>query len=513
MKSYEDEYNVSESIEILSDEELLGILKNDLSKIFIHEIKKYPVATNESNEKYYKAYCNGDFNAREMLIKTNLKLVVTIANKYKPNVVNLQLLDLIQEGIIGLMRSLDLYDPERGAFSTYAFIEIRSAVLRAIYNKEQIIRQSVGLQVEIRHYLKLRDKYQRENKPLPSTSELCKMLGVTEENLRYIVAGAKHSVESLNMAIQEDENKELELGDVIPDSTVDKSNEIIKNMEDHDIYVVLQEILSPIQYFVVYYHILIEDKMTLDEIGKYFKVTRERIRILEEQAKEIIIKYMPTNSYQFKTILDRVKQREGKKFYQIRDEPILPIQIIKYMYMKGDLTLREQLYFLLKYLSDYKYSESDIAQFLFLKGKDYLEFVGSLKEKINNLLSDIESFREFKKHTIETYKTRIITVIQKEYFNNHVIDYAYLAKKYALYNYKHLYNRFGEVLRFLTDKEMKILVSFFDNSNLRCDNQEAGEQIDLMNDDSFNPVWEIFDKLEQKRIEVKSYGIIKKLKL
>lgn len=512
MESYEDEYNLCESIELLSDDDLLNVFDNELYKIFIYEMTKYPVATMESNEKYYNDYCNGDLNAKEMLINTNLRLVVNIVNKYKDRIVNLQPLDLIQEGVIGLVRALDSYDSKLGAFSTHAFIRIRGAVLRAILNKEKIIRQSVDHQTEISRYLKIISKYQKENKPLPSNNELCEILGITEEKLKDVVDGAKFSVVSINKIIDEEDNK-TEFGDIIPDLTSNKIDEIFENIESHNIYVVLQEILSPIQYFIVYYHILAENKMTLDKIGKYFEVTRERIRLIEEDAKNIIKNVLPIDSFQFGNILEKVKQREGKKFYQIREEPISPIQIIKYMYMKDNLTLREQLYFLLKYLSDYKYSEDDIVRFFSLTNKEYLEFVRNLREKTNYIFSDLKKFRKFKKQMLNTYKTGILNALQNDQSTGHVIDYAYFAKKYALFNYERFYNRFGGVLSVLTGKEKDLLYAFLDETSLRSFNQEDGEQIALMNDDSFKPVWEIFDKLEQKRLEVKSYGVIKRLKL
>lgn len=487
-----------------SDNELQNAFDDDLFKKYMQEINKYPLATMESNEKYYNEYCQGDLKARENLINTNLRLVVWIAKKYSKRVVNLKPLDIIQEGNFGLMRAINVYNPQRGSFSSCATIYIKYAIIRAIKNKEKIIRQSVNLQGKIGQYLKLIDKYMMGNKPLPDNGELCKLLGVTELGLKYIIKAANLSVLSMNRIVES--STASELGDFIEDPLSNKTDEIIETMRTHEIYVLLREMMSPVEYFIIYYRILDDNKLFLERIASLFDVTRERIRQIEQRTIKKIEKYMANDNEAFNLELGLIRKREGERFYQIKHEPMSVDLIIKYMYVKDSLTLREQEYFKLKYFSKYNYQENEICKFLELETEDYLNFISNLEKKFSDLLADVRKFINFKNQMLMTYGTEIFKIFLNDKSTNHVIDYPYLYKRYATCSWKEIYGIFRDVWEVLSIKEIELLYSFFALPMVRLIQQG------IMNGRDVNHIWRILDRLEQKKLELEDYGVYKKVK-
>ena len=267
-------------IEILS--KLEGIESTDPVRQYLREIGKVPLLDAEEEVELAKRYEKKERKAKDKLTESNLRLVVSIAKKYIGR--GLSLLDLIQEGNQGLIRAVEKYDWRRGfKFSTYATWWIRQAITRAIADQARTIRIPVHMVETINKLYRTSRRLMQELGREPTPDEIGEILEIDGERVREIFKIAQE-VTSLEAPVGED--KESFLGDFIPDesqlSPVDQaSNQLLKNHLDE-----VLATLSDREAKVLKLRFGLEGnkQMTLEEVGKVFGVTRERIRQIEAKA-------------------------------------------------------------------------------------------------------------------------------------------------------------------------------------------------------------------------------------
>ena len=272
----------------------------DPIKKYLKEICKTPLLKFEQEVDLAKRYEKGDEQAKELLIKANLRLVVSIAKKYLGR--RLSFLDLIQEGNKGLIRGVEKYDWRRGfKFSTYATWWIRQAITRAIADQSRTIRIPVHMVDQINRFYKtqrrLTQKYGRD----PKLKEIAKDMEITVEEVENLMRISQQP-KSLSTPIGDD--KETTLEQFITDSNqptlYDKvAKELLKDALNK-----VLDTLSPRERKVLMMRFGLEDskQKTLEEVGKEFKVTRERIRQIE--AKAIRKLKHPTRARKLKDFLE-----------------------------------------------------------------------------------------------------------------------------------------------------------------------------------------------------------------
>lgn len=442
---------------ILTDEKLEQSFTDSAFKMYMREISRYPILSIEEQKELARRYKeSGDLEARDLLINCNLRLVVMVANRYKSRIKHLQVLDIIQEGNLGLFSAIEKYDPEKGAFTTYAVPWIRQKITRALSDKDDEIRKPVHIVEIIPKYLAIINESERKGKPIPSDAEICEILEITPNTLKNIRETLKQNPMSLNQPTDEDEESELE--DFIPSKTNDY-DELLKQMANDELLLVSKEILSPLQYFIIYHRILSDDRKTLEEIASQFHVTRERIRQLEKASLAKIKPYMGEDNKMFKRVLQRIKNREGKKLDSFKRTPLSPLQIIRYMFLKDELNELERKLYELHLLGKYNYKDEEYASILGITLQELKNLMNSLKAKINQKFRDPRSFQNFQREMMKTNGTRIfdIEINHKE----KIIHYLALEEKYALLSLDEILAYFREAHYDLTKDEENLLKKFY----------------------------------------------------
>lgn len=382
-----------------SDKAMESYFSGDSYKEFLREMCKYPrLSENETNELLEK-YQNGDSSAFDKLFYCNLRLVVYCANFYKKNINHLQIMDIIQEGSIALMNAIRGYKKEEGKFSSYAAKSIKRKIVRAIDNLEQTIRRSVNYEEKQRKYKMIIAECISNGQNIPSDEELCKMLNIQIHFLELIKKDDNGKTVSYNKSVNEDGDSELEtfLGE--------KSKEYKSIEEDFDterLLVVLKNVLKPIEYYIIYYHILYESESTLEYFGNIFNITRERIRQIEKKALQKVKPFLEEDSMSFKCIIDTYKNRKIR-LSEVQTKPIEPNDIFRFLYIKDDLDELEKRLLCLKLFGELKYSVFLAMQELGCTKEEVKNIETSLKQKMANKFSDINLYMSFIKNISNAY--------------------------------------------------------------------------------------------------------------
>lgn len=282
-ESDDDGIVVDENGEIDIDATLpKGIAVDDPVRMYLKEIGKVPLLSAEEEIELAKRMENGDEEAKKRLCEANLRLVVSIAKRYVGR--GMLFLDLIQEGNLGLIKAVDKFDYRKGyKFSTYATWWIRQAITRSIADQARTIRIPVHMVETINKLIRvsrqLLQTYGRE----PTPDEIAKEMGISVEKVREIQKIAQEPV-SLETPIGEEEDSHL--GDFIPDDDVPAPAEAAAFSMLKEQLVEVLNTLTEREQKVLKLRFGLEDgrSRTLEEVGKEFDVTRERIRQIEAKA-------------------------------------------------------------------------------------------------------------------------------------------------------------------------------------------------------------------------------------
>ena len=278
---------------MLSDEDEVDMEKIDLSvpdgisiedpvRMYLKEIGKVPLLSAEEEIELAKRMADGDEEAKKRLAEANLRLVVSIAKRYVGR--GMLFLDLIQEGNLGLIKAVEKFDYQKGfKFSTYATWWIRQAITRAIADQARTIRIPVHMVETINKMSKMQRKLTLELGYEPSVAELSEALGMSEDKVMEIMQIAREPA-SLETPIGEEDDSNL--GDFVADGNVVTPEGNVESVMLREHIDALLGDLKERERQVIILRFGLEDghPRTLEEVGKAFNVTRERIRQIEAKA-------------------------------------------------------------------------------------------------------------------------------------------------------------------------------------------------------------------------------------
>lgn len=253
-------------------------------RTYFGEISRVPLLTREDEVRLAKRIEAGDKRAKEELAEANLRLVVSIAKKYRG--CGLPFLDLIQEGNLGLMKAIEKFDYTKGyKFSTYATWWIRQAILRAITNRSRTIRVPTHINELIRKIYQVERSHLKEYGESPTPEELADELDTTVENIIKAKKTAQ-SMTSLDMPIGYDDDGSV-LGDFIADRTAESpERETFEHLLVQELEKALDERLTDREKRILELRYGLNDYQprTLDEVGLEFGISRERVRQIQKEA-------------------------------------------------------------------------------------------------------------------------------------------------------------------------------------------------------------------------------------
>ena len=259
-----------------------GVAIDDPVRMYLKEIGKVPLLSAAEEIEIAKRMADGDQDAKKQLAEANLRLVVSVAKRYVGR--GMLFLDLIQEGNLGLIKAVEKFDYRKGyKFSTYATWWIRQAITRAIADQARTIRIPVHMVETINKLIRVNRQLLQEYGREPRPDEIAREMGISEEKVREIIKVSQEPV-SLETPIGEEEDSHL--GDFIPDDDAPAPAEVAAFTLLKEQLMEVLDTLTPREEKVLRLRFGLDDgkARTLEEVGREFNVTRERIRQIEAKA-------------------------------------------------------------------------------------------------------------------------------------------------------------------------------------------------------------------------------------
>lgn len=367
---------------------------------YVKIVKNNPKADAETNNALFQEYHNGNEAIKELIIKKNLGLVLSVAKKYKDNRESLEFIDLIQEGIIGLLGAIKDYDMTRGnTFATVATTYIQNAIRRAIALTDREIRRPVNFASKMASYRKIVDACRAADKPIPSDKELMKALDISAYSLKKMKEDYKYDTKSLNEVVNDDGSSEL--GDLVEDGA-NNYDGVINRMADRSLLLALKKRLKPYQYYVLYMKNFASETLVNRDIASLLGVTHQAVALTENTVYGDLRKIIEAKGIEY---LSSTYDED------ISVEPREPEEIIKYFFFRNFLTAQERELYKLIVSKEYSYDECVFAKKIGVDIDTYRKVKSSLNKKITiNSKKAKEAYESFRSELIKKYKTKIFTL-------------------------------------------------------------------------------------------------------
>ncbi|MDR0563711.1 MAG: RNA polymerase sigma factor RpoS [Azoarcus sp.] len=274
---------------------------SDTTHRYLSEIGANPLLSAEEESALAHKMRKGNFEARQTMIECNLRLVVAIAKRYLNR--GIPLLDLVEEGNLGLIHALEKFEPERGfRFSTYATWWIRQSIERAIMNQARTVRLPIHISKELNQIVRIRRQIETAVQGSTSPSEIANCLDKSVENVRSILALDERTV-SLDAPLDIDPS--LSVGESLPDDKTAQPDACIQNVEVENLLRQWIDTLDDKHRLVVRHRYGIDDYavLTLEELSSQLGITRERVRQVQVEALSRLRKILKRRGITKETLL------------------------------------------------------------------------------------------------------------------------------------------------------------------------------------------------------------------
>lgn len=363
---------------------------------FLKMAKQYSISTAEENRKLYSQYMMGDMDAYQKLVLGNIGLVLRIVRKYEKNLQSYELLDLIQEGIIGIVEALGSYDPEKATFSTYATPKIIKNVMKALSNYDKTIRRPRYIFYAVSRYHKIVNRHMLNGESTYSDKEMIQELRVSPRLYEEVKADNLYNPQSLNASIPGFDD--LEIVDSLPNK-ISEIGSLLDKMADNDLFFYLKKTLTNYQYYILYYRVFSDKKMTMENIALKFGVSGSTVKAHLESI--------------FRKLRNVYAQQGIAKFFSekidienFEHDPIDPDSIMRYLFIEKSLNETARTIYREWIYRSYTYG---IRYYLDKFGITYEELKSTM-EDIKREISKIDTkeFCKFREQIISTYGIKLL---------------------------------------------------------------------------------------------------------
>lgn len=390
---------------------------SDNVKLYFKDLEYCKLLSGEEQLELIQRYQNGDESVLPSILESNLRLVISVAKKYINRLLYVEFQDLIQEGNMELIKAVETYDPQKSEFSTYASYLIEKRILSFLNVSNTSLERPEYLENLILRYKKLYAKYTQKGLVMPEDSVLCEMLHITSSQLKTIREEISKTPISLDQTIGEDMT--------LQDTLVDETNlyeGLMKEIDDRNLLLVIKEILTPMEYYVLYHRVLSGNVISLEKLGEEFYTTSQNIARIERDALDKV-KEVYLDSRRRKVIGNKLKNKYGTLTW-LNVKPITPQDFLKYRYIEPHLdTLERKLYYML-YVERHDYPVHFLLHSLGVSKQDYEVLFKKLSLKIVDVFSNAKDYVDFETRSLKALKTTIFkrTLKEKSEFDFEIVE-------------------------------------------------------------------------------------------
>lgn len=423
-------------------------------------IKNSPKANNESNLALLRQYREGNDDAFELLIKTNLALVVKIAKRYQKYCESFELIDLIHEGVYGLIKAIAAYDFDRKKnLSTLATACITNEMRDCLSKYDKKIRRQSSVSKLVRKYNAIINERIANGEKIPSDEEFCEILDTNPRTLLKIKEDYKFNVKSLNDRVRDDEASELEY---FVDDKINWNEDFINQIRDKSLLLSLKKRFGAYKYYILYKRIFAEEKVKDGVIADTFGIGKAAVSGMETRIREELEKVITTMG------IDALITEYDE---QASTEPLEPEEIISYLFYRDSLTEEEKQLYKLIVSKEYIYDEKLFANIMGVSAESYNRILNNLNIKINNNDESLKKvYDSFKSEIIKKYGTKLLAIDLDTKLDDVETNIKYVANLWNKVSYE-------EALRIINKKSVKlpkimdVLISRYFNSPSNYNNE------------------------------------------
>lgn len=389
----------------------------------------------------------------EELIQANLAVVFYHATHFNKDLSVAEIMELISEGNMALVEAIYRYNIDKGDFHNYLMVCIVNKMKEYLSYKNSLIKLPKYLVKARKKFLQIIDYCQVHNQSLPSDEELCRILNISLNNLKYLRRYVN-----------------MELVPLEESFSVPSKDNYLDKLSSNDLLLVLKNYLTPFHYYCFYEHVISDEHCTLELIAERIHCTKANIGNHYGKICEKVKMLLNTDSNIFRNVYEKVRKKEKGRLNYLKSTPIYPEDICRYIYLIPYLDYNESQLLGLELLGDYYYSDMDYAHILDVRLEEVPLIKLSLGEKMKFYLADKGKFNQFKNFLLDMYQGKIYKTYAIR--NDQVISYEYLKNTYLRLSFDELVNLFLENLMPLNKMQYKTIYKFYHK-------ERDGKQIEL----------------------------------